>query len=203
MNYKQYWESPKSQGDKNKEAHELLEQWKNEHNVTERMVIHHRDDNEEVRKYNAEHYELWGFREDGSFNYGEYVVYMTVSEHARYHNGNGKSSMIGWHPSEETRQRMSESAKVKVFSDEHRKHLSESCSGELNGFYGKTHSKEQCDKWSQERKGVTWGSHSDESKSKISNKQQQYWRSLRERYNAFKLQHPESTITIRQFQSIH
>ena len=41
-------------------------------------IIHHLRDTEEQRKYNDEHYELWGFEidEDGNehFEYGKYVL---------------------------------------------------------------------------------------------------------------------------------
>ena len=52
-------------------------------------VIHHLRDTEEQRKYNDEHYELWGFEidEDGNeiFNYGKYVAFWTKEHHDNYH----------------------------------------------------------------------------------------------------------------------
>lgn len=48
--------------------------------------VHHRDDNDEVITYNNTHYERWGFNEDGTFEYGKYVLFMTHSEHTAYHN---------------------------------------------------------------------------------------------------------------------
>lgn len=57
--------------------------------------------------------------------------------------------MKGHQPSEETRRKMSESGKLKVFSDEHRKHLSES----LIGRKGGTWSPESKKKQSEFRKG--------------------------------------------------
>ena len=37
----------------------LLRQWKSDNNYDCKCVVHHRDDTEECRKYNQEHYELW------------------------------------------------------------------------------------------------------------------------------------------------
>lgn len=52
-------------------------------------VIHHLRDTEEQRKYNDEHYELFGFEldENGneSFTYGKYVVFWTKEHHDKYH----------------------------------------------------------------------------------------------------------------------
>lgn len=63
-------------------------------------VIHHLRDTEEQRKYNDEHYELWGFEidENGNehFEYGKYVVFWTKEHHNDYH-----------HHSEETRKKIS------------------------------------------------------------------------------------------------
>lgn len=36
--------------------------------------IHHLRDTEEQRKYNDLHYEYWGFNQDGTFEYGKYVI---------------------------------------------------------------------------------------------------------------------------------
>lgn len=53
------------------------------------VVIHHLRDTEEQRKYNDEHYELWGFEidENGNeyFEYGKYVVFITKEEHTEIH----------------------------------------------------------------------------------------------------------------------
>ena len=48
-------------------------------------VIHHLRDTEEQRKYNDEHYEFWGFNQDGTFEYGKYVVFWTKEKHDSYH----------------------------------------------------------------------------------------------------------------------
>ena len=128
-------------------------------------VVHHLRDTEEQRKYNDEHYELWGHNLDGTFEYGKYVIFVTKEEHAEIHKR-----------SEETRKKISDSwtderreqAKMidrtgenngmygKHHSDETKKKLSENhydCSGENNPMYGKHHSKESCEKMSAHRMG--------------------------------------------------
>lgn len=69
-------------------------------------VRHHLRDTEEQRKYNDEHYELWGHNLDGTFEYGKYVIFVTEEEHLEIH-----------HLSEETRKRISESNKAN-YTDE-------------------------------------------------------------------------------------
>jgi len=104
----------------------------------EAKAIHHLRDTEEQRKYNDEHYELFGFEIDGNgkehFEYGKYVVFWTKEHHNEYH-----------HCSEETRKKRSESLKKvqhtaewhrkigdsirgRKCSDEQRKQISESVS---------------------------------------------------------------------------
>lgn len=63
--------------------------------------IHHLRDTEEQRKYNDEHYELWGHNLDGTFEYGKYVVFWTHEHHVTYHT-----------LSEETRLKLSDSLKM-------------------------------------------------------------------------------------------
>lgn len=52
-------------------------------------TIHHLRDTEEQRKYNDEHYELWGFEIDENdnehFTYGKYVIFLTKEEHDTHH----------------------------------------------------------------------------------------------------------------------
>lgn len=116
-----------------------LRQWKSSHNITETCDVHHRDDTEECRKYNEEHYELWGFEidENGNeyFEYGKYVVFMTHSEHSSYHNTGSRHPQFGKQLTLETKARIS--AKVK---------------GEKNPFYGKHHSRESNTKNSETNK---------------------------------------------------
>ena len=95
----------------------MLKQWKSDNHITERCVVHHRDDTEETRKYNEEHYERWGYNEDGSFEYGKYIVFMTLSEHSVYHSTGKKFS-------EEHRARISAACRGKKFSEEHRARIS-------------------------------------------------------------------------------
>ena len=99
-----------------------LKQWKLENNITEKCVAHHRDDTEETRKYNSEHYERWGFNENGEFIEGQYVIFMTHAEHTTYHNkqrSGQNSPLYGRKHSTEARAKMSESRKGKKFSEEH------------------------------------------------------------------------------------
>lgn len=103
-------------------------------------VRHHLRDTEEQRKYNDEHYELWGFEidENGNehFEYGKYIIFVTIEEHNAIHalseetkrkigdanrgknNGMynvhlcGKSNgMYGKHLSDEAKRKISESVK--------------------------------------------------------------------------------------------
>ena len=81
---------------------------------------------------------------------------------------------------EETRKRMSESAKVKAFSDEHRKNISRgqidrySAPGFINTWEGKTHSDESKAKMSLKQSGENNGffgkTHNEETRAKISSK---------------------------------
>ena len=74
-------------------------------------VRHHLRDTEEQRKYNDEHYELWGFEidENGNehFEYGKYVIFVTHEEHTKLH-----------HVSEETRLKLSDSLRKFYKTDE-------------------------------------------------------------------------------------
>lgn len=105
-----------------KYVHKLLREWKIANNITENCVTHHRDDTEETRKYNEEHYELWGFDENGNFIEGKYVVFMTNSEHTSYHHK-------GMTHTEEVRQRLSKSHTGKILSEEHKRKISEGNKG--------------------------------------------------------------------------
>ena len=68
-------------------------------------IIHHLRDTEEQRKYNDIYYEYWGFNQDGTFEYGKYVIFVTKEEHLNIHTH-----------SEESKAKMSESQK-KRFSN--------------------------------------------------------------------------------------
>lgn len=114
---------------------------------------HHLRDTEEQRKYNDEHYELWGFEidENGNehFEYGKYMVFLTPDEHNAIHaqsdetKAKRSASLLGHEVSDKTRKQISESNKKyfennplrkqiisdrfkgKPLSEEHRKKLSE------------------------------------------------------------------------------
>ena len=148
MNNKEYWSQVDALSTSNyKIIRAKLEKWKLANNITERCVVHHRDDTEECLKYNEEHYERWGFNEDGTFEYGKYVVFMTLSEHSMHHNTGERNSMYGKHHNEETLEKMSVAHKGRIFSDEHRAKISAACKG-------KSHSEESREKMSAAHKGV-------------------------------------------------
>lgn len=127
--------------------HKKLKQWKLDNDITERCVIHHRDDTPETIEYNENYYERWGFNEDGTFEYGKYVVFMTHVEHVKYHNTGIKRSA-------ETLEKMSRITKSRLqckedhplygthLSDETKKKISDKCKergawvGEKNPNYG-------------------------------------------------------------------
>lgn len=148
MNKEEYYNSPICC--KNYEyryTHKLLQQWKKDNGITEKCVIHHRDDTPELNQYNnIDHYERWGFDENGEFIYGKYVIFLTQSEHNTYHfkgkpntklagennpmynvHRKGKDApFYGHEHSVETRNKMSAN------------HANVSC--DKNPFYGKSHS---------------------------------------------------------------
>lgn len=128
-------------------------------------VIHHLRDTEEQRKYNDEHYEFWGFNQDGTFEYGKYVVFVTQEQHNDYHRD-----------SEETRYKKSCAVKKLWLDSNRRAKYSENLSGKNNPFYGKCHTEETRKKISEANQGKLSGEnhpmygkhHSEESKRKIS-----------------------------------
>ena len=93
-------------------SHKLMRQFNKSNNIN-KTIIHHLRDTEEQRRYNDEHYELWGHNLDGSFEYGKYVIFVTKEEHTEIHKC-----------SEETRQKISNSNKGRKLSDETRKKIS-------------------------------------------------------------------------------
>lgn len=160
-------------------------QWKHENGYTCKCVIHHRDDTEETRAYNKTYYERWGCNEDGTFEYGKYVVFMTHADHSSYHNSGDKNSMKrpevrakvsdtkkgrestfkGRHHTESSKQKLRESHLGKYVSDETRKKLSEVHQGEKHWNYGRHWSDETKHKMSQSHTGFK---HTEESKQKMS-----------------------------------
>ena len=145
-------------------------------------VIHHLRDTEEQRKYNNEHYELFGFEidENGNehFEYGKYVVFWTKEHHIEYHKH-----------SEETRELLSKSLKLTFsteaqknkrsaqrrseWNDERRYKYSIMFSGENNGNYGKKASDELRKMLSESHKGIK---PSKETRLKRSNSMKEYHR---------------------------
>lgn len=207
MNAKEYWSQRPRDGQYYKIVRPKLEQWRRDNNIHERCCVHHRDDNDEVRLYNNQHYELWGCNLDGTFEYGKYVVFMTTKEHSSYHSSGEKNGMYGLHHSDETREQMRISGRQKIFTDEHKQNISIACKGELNGFYGKHHSEEQRQKWSKERSGENnprYGTHhSDATKNQMSTKKSLYWQSMKDSYNKYCVENPDTNISIREFQKIY
>lgn len=137
-------------------------------------VIHHLRDTEEQRKYNDEHYELFGFEigEDGNerFEYGKYVVFWTKEHHDKYH-----------HYSEETRKKISstitdkwndeayrasmcKNRKGRKQTDEHRRKVSEA----LRGHIVTEETKQKLREFNLGRR------HSDETKKKMSESHKRY-----------------------------
>ena len=104
-------------------------------------IRHHLRDTEEQRKYNDEHYELWGFEidENGNehFEYGKYIVFITHEEHTRIHA-----------LSEETKKKIGDANRGEN-NGMYNVHL---C-GERNGMYGKHHSEETKKKMSENSSG--------------------------------------------------
>lgn len=114
-------------------------------------VIHHLRDTEEQRNYNDEHYEFWGFNQDGTFEYGKYVIFVTKEEHTNIHSH-----------SDETKKKMSDSRKGEncYWYGKHRdaatkEKISNACKGKWAGknnpFYGKQHSDETKNKISESK----------------------------------------------------
>lgn len=123
-------------------------------------VRHHLRDTEEQRKYNDEHYELWGFEidENGNehFEYGKYMIFMTEEEHVEIHNQSEETRAKRKKTlnTPETKKKISEASK-RVWSDKNyhramcekaraswtddrKKKKSDSMIGELNHQYGKS-----------------------------------------------------------------
>ena len=157
-------------------------------------VIHHLRDTEEQRKYNDEHYELFGINLDGAFEYGKYVVFWTKEHHNSYHHQSDETkvkranSNRGKKRSNETRAKMSRSLLKRFANYDARKKISDSekaswteeCreqarvnnTGEKNPMYGKSLSKEACDSKSSSMKAL-WSD--DEYKQRVSKSIRESW----------------------------
>lgn len=121
------------------------------------VVIHHLRDTEEQRKYNDEHYELWGHNLDGTFEYGKYVIFVTKEEHTEIHRC-----------SEETRKKIKES-----WTDDKRQIVSKKLLASNNPNYGKHFSKEHREKISASNKGKQH--FTDDKKKNISIASKKLW----------------------------
>ena len=160
-------------------------------------VIHHLRDTEEQRKYNDEHYELWGHNLDGTFEYGKYVIFVTKEEHTNIHSASEETRkkrseslrrnppMRGKHHTQESKIKISISAKNRApVSDDTKNKISVACSGEKNGMYGKHHSDE-----AKEKIGLSSSNRipSKETRDKMSISHKAYYQFLRD--NNMKTQH--------------
>ena len=156
MNYHQYKEACKN---KTKGIHYWANKCRKiqktlEYNPDPKATVrHHLRDTEEQRKYNDEHYEYFGFNQDGTFEYGKYVIFITKEEHDILHKDSDetkhKKSVAGklrWQDAS-YRDHMTK-AICEVWADEHRRHQrSKAYSGNGNPFYGKHHSQETKEKY--------------------------------------------------------
>ena len=177
MNYHQYKEAEKN---KVKGIHYWANECRKiqktlEYNPDPKATVrHHLRDTEEQRKYNDEHYEYFGFNQDGSFEYGKYVIFVTEEEHHEIHKD-----------SDETRHKKSEVNKLRwqdplyrahmsvaisdAWSDERKQQRSVAYLGEGNPFYGRHHSDETKEKHFIGENNPMYGvSPSEETRKKIS-----------------------------------
>ena len=168
-------------------------------------VIHHLRDTEEQRKYNNEHYEMFGFEidENGneSFTYGKYVVFWTKEHHSEYHsqsdetNAKRSASLKMAYKNPELREKCSKSHKGIKCKEETKLKISAANKGkqyfgDKNPFYGKQHTEESRKKMSESHKGMLVGEshpfygkhHTEESRKKMSD-------ALKGKPSAFKGKH--------------
>lgn len=117
-------------------------------------IIHHLRDTEEQRNYNDTHYEYWGFNEDGTFEYGKYVVFWTKEHHDSYHTESEethKKVCLGVQKAYENglRQKRVEQMTGKGNPQYGKRGPLSTCygrCGELHPMYGKHHSEESLNK---------------------------------------------------------
>ena len=128
-----------------------------EHNKNPKATVrHHLMNTPEQIAYNKEHYEMWGFNLDGTFEYGKYIIFVTEEEHREIHNHG-----IGHEVTYETRQKISNSLK----------------SSEKHPWRGKKRSEETCKRISESNK-QHYKEHpiSDERKKQISESVKELWK---------------------------
>lgn len=170
-----------------KYVHRLLNAWKQQNGITKQCVVHHRDDNDEVKSYNESHYERWGLNPDGTFEYGKYVLFMTQSEHTQYHHKGEKSPHYG--------KRGEGSPNYgKTRSDETKAKISAAHKGEKNPMYGQHHSDEAKEKMSIAKQGRI---PSEETKEKMSQSAKERMQIISGAYKKYKLE--GGTLTWRNF----
>ncbi len=138
-------------------------------------VRHHLRDTEEQRKYNDEHYELWGFEinEDGNehFEYGKYIIFVTPEEHSAIHT-----------VSEETRKKIGNSQRIRLSRKDARRGR-EFKKGDIPWNKGLSPTEETRKRISISRKGKCvgaahpfYGKHYDEETlQRIRDKSNAYW----------------------------
>ena len=137
-------------------ADQKIKEWKKLNNITEKCVIHHLIDTEEQRKYNDEHYEMWGYNLDGSFEYGKYVIFCTRAEHVKIHAA-VEPGKYGHEISVETRKKLSERFKGENNPQYGKRGELATCygrCGELHPMYGKTHTEETKNKIGEASKKI-------------------------------------------------
>lgn len=182
MNYHQYKEAEKNNvkdiyywANKCRKIQKSL-QYNSDPNAT---VRHHLRDTEEQRKYNDEHYEMFGFEidEDGNehFEYGKYIIFVTPEEHSKLHKDSSETryrkSIAGklrWQDLS-YREHMTEAIR-KIWSNPHKRHQrSVAYSGNGNPFYGKHHTQNTKEKHFIGKNNHMYGvSPSEETRKKIS-----------------------------------
>lgn len=127
-------------------------------------VIHHLRDTEEQRNYNDSFYEFWGFNQDGTFEYGKYVIFVTKEDHNKIHSDSEETrkkkrdAQIKRFESFEERRKVGEKQKGKLVSDETKQKMSDAQKGKHHSEKTKEVLKKKCSGWH----------HTDEAKQKIS-----------------------------------
>ena len=184
MNKKDFWYLPKTERPHKYYdlAVQKLKEWKTANGITVRCCIHHIDDVESAITFNEQFYERWGFNENNEFIEGQYVKFMTLSEHSSYHATHRSketcdkisNSLKGHKTSDGTRQKLSEShkglqtwCKGKSLTDAHKQAISD---GNAHYWKGKQFSSEHRQHISETRKGRKM---TDEAKCKSSESHKQ------------------------------
>ena len=136
-------------------VHKILKQWMIENNLTGDYIVHNRDDTEECREYNKVHYKRWGFNEDGTFEYGKYVIFMMRSDHMKHHR-------TGVHLTEEQKRHLSEINTSerhprygKEISESERVKLSERKLGDKNPMKNEANRLKMCETRRRNQRGIS------------------------------------------------